>query len=281
MLRIPLVLLCGLAILLAPRGLDAADKKAERSTVYPVAVFPFQERGEDVESLGGKATDLLFAALVVRPEMYLVEREELTRALDEQELSVAGLTDPEQSNRVGRLTGAKILITGSVLQVGDSLYVVAKLIGTETTRVFGASAKGKVTEELDAIVMQLAESVADRIREQGDLLVPQPLEHQDRLQQLARALGKGKRPSVWIEVPERHVGQTVPLDPAAETELARLCEELGFKVIDRKQGLKSDADVLLIGEGFSEFATRHGNLVSVKSRLELKAVDRETARLLA
>jgi hypothetical protein len=39
--------------------------------------------------------------------------------------------------------------------------------------------------------------------------------------------------------------------------------------------------VLLSGEGFSEFASRHGNLISVKARLELKAVDRQTARILA
>ena len=35
------------------------------------------------------------------------------------------------------------------------------------------------------------------------------------------------------------------------------------------------------GEGFSEFALRHGNLVSVKARLEVKAVDRATDKVIA
>jgi hypothetical protein len=85
---------------------------------------------------------------------------------------------------------------------------------------------------------------------------------------------------VYINVEERHVGQAT-IDPAAETELALYCTELGFKVIDPDEGDKDDADVLLIGEGFSEFAARHGNLISVKSRLEVKAVERKTGRVLA
>ena len=51
-------------------------------------------------------------------------------------------------------------------------------------------------------------------------------------------------------------------------------------MIDPEEGLRSKADVLISGEGFSEFATRHGNLVSVKARVEIKAVDRLTDKVL-
>ena len=97
---------------------------------------------------------------------------------------------------------------------------------------------------------------------------------------LQKTLGKGKRPRVWIEIPERHLGGTAA-DPAAETELTLICRELGFEVIDRQEGTKNDADLLLLGEGFSEFASRHGNLTSVKARVELKAIDRETGQVQA
>ena len=49
-----------------------------------------------------------------------------------------------------------------------------------------------------------------------------------------------------------------PIDPAAETEVALFCRDLGFEVIDPADGRKSEADVQLTGEGFSEFASRHG-----------------------
>jgi hypothetical protein len=111
-------------------------------------------------------------------------------------------------------------------------------------------------------------------------LVAKPVTREDRLAALQEKTGKGRRPTVCVEITERHVGQPT-IDPAAETEVALFCRELGFEVIDPDDGRKSEADVLLTGEAFSEFASRHGNLISVKARLELKAVDRQTARLLA
>jgi hypothetical protein len=40
-------------------------------------------------------------------------------------------------------------------------------------------------------------------------------------------------------------------------------------------------DVLIEGEGFSEFGLRRGNLVSVKARVEIKAIDRKSGEVLA
>ena len=57
-------------------GQESATDKAA-TTVYPVAVFAFQERGREVSELGKQVTDLLFANLAVNPDLYLVEREDL------------------------------------------------------------------------------------------------------------------------------------------------------------------------------------------------------------
>lgn len=267
-------------VLLSASLLSAQDKNTDESAVYPLAILPFQERGRDAAELGPKVTDLLFAQLIVNPDLYLVEREDITKLFDEQELNLSGLVNPAQATQVGYLTGAKIIVTGSVIVADDSLYLVAKIIGTETSRVLGASSKGRAGDELDGLVESLAGSVAATISERAAELVVKPVTREDRIAAVAKALGKGKRPSVWIDVPERHVGQTT-LDPAAATELALYCKELGFEVIDHKEGDRKDADVLLIGEGFSQFASRHGNLISVKARLELKALDRETGQVLA
>ena len=114
---------------------------------------------------------------------------------------------------------------------------------------------------------------------------------------MKKRLGNGKRPAVLIEISEHHLGPALiartdvvvvvgrlridTIDPAAETEVTMFCTESGFKVIDAKEGRKKDADILLQGEAFSEVAVRHGNLVSVKARLELKAVDQGTGRIVA
>lgn len=275
-------ILCSATVLalLMTSTLPAQKKEKAEPAVYPVAVFPFAERGRDAEELGSKVTDLLFANLVVNPEMYLVEREEIDKLFTEQELNRSGLIDPGKATQIGYLTGAKILVTGSVLVVGDKMYVVAKIIGTETSRVLGASVKGAVDDELDGLVEELTKNVASTISERAKDLVAKPVSKEDRLAALSKKMGKGKRPSIWIDIPERHIGQTT-YDPAAETELTLFCKELGFEVIDRKEGNRKDADVVLTGEGFSQFASRHGNLVSVKARLEVKALDRASGKVLA
>ncbi|MDP6469339.1 MAG: CsgG/HfaB family protein [Pirellulaceae bacterium] len=267
------VLLCGLPL----RADDEGDAKKE--AVYPVAILPFQERGDEVKEMGGKVTDLLFASLVANPAMYLVDRADLDRLVEEQELSKSGLVNQSQAVRVGQLTGAKILVTGSVLSVGEKLYIVAKIMGAETSRVVGKSVKGDLDDELGDLVDGLAESVASTIVERAEELVAKSVTHVDRLAMLKKKLGRGGRPTVAIDISERHVGQ-VTSDPAAETEIVLFCTELGFKVLDSTAN-KKDADILLVGEGFSQFASRHGNLVSVKARLELKALDRKTGQVLA
>ena len=275
LLRLAVFVGVAIATTTNPVPTQAADK----GTIYPLAIFPFQERGRDVSELGKQATDLLFANLVAEPDLYLVEREDLQKILDEQELNLSGLVDPETATKVGHLTGAKILVTGSVLQVDETLYVIAKVIGTETSRVLGASAKGGIRDEMDGLVEELARKVTEVVSTRADELVAKPVTREDQLAALKKKLGGGQRPTVSIEVSERHVGQAT-IDPAAETELALFCREAGFQVLDRQEGPQK-ADVLITGEGFSEFAARHGNLVSVKARLEVKAVDRETGHLLA
>ncbi len=275
-----IVLLCGTS---AQAGDDAAAStvatRVDAAAVYPLAILPFQERGADVKQMGVKVTDLLFVNLASNPDMFLVDREDLQKLLDEQELSASGLVNQSQAAQLGQLTGAKILVTGSVLQVGEKLYVVAKIMGTETSRVVGKSVKGDIDDELDGLVEHLAGDVATVITERGGELVAKPVTHVDRLAILKKALGNSTRPTLTIDIPERHIGQ-VTSDPAAETEIALFCTELGFKVLDTTAN-KTDADILLVGEGFTQFAARHGSLVSVRARLELKAVDRETGEILA
>jgi TolB-like protein len=259
---------------------DEKDKSDKQALVYTAAVLPFQERGRDVKDEGSKVSDLLFAKLATDPRLMLVDREDVKKLLEEQELNLSGLINPQQATKAGQLTGAKLLITGSVLQVDNTVYLVAKIIGTETSRVVGASVKGNVRDDLGKLVDELGTQIGKTIAQRADDLLAKPLSREDRLAALKKKLGEGKRPAVLVEVPERHIGR-ITIDPAAATEVALFCRELGLKVIDAKEGRKQDADILLQGEAFSELAVRHGNLISVKARLELKAVDQQSGEIVA
>ena len=99
-------------------------------------------------------------------------------------LNLSGIVAPDEATRVGHLTGAKILVTGSVIEVGNSLYIVAKMIGTETSRVLGQSVKGKTGDELGPLVEKLAEQVAAAITGEADKLVAKEPKREERVEAL-------------------------------------------------------------------------------------------------
>jgi hypothetical protein len=84
---------------------------------------------------------------------------------------------------------------------------------------------------------------------------------------------------VSVQIAERHVGQRT-MDPAAQTELMVLLKATGFAVL-APDAAAGPADVTLKGEGLSELLGRRGELVSVRARVEVQAVDRRTGRVLA
>ena len=198
--------------------------------------------------------------------------------LKEHELNLSGLVGADDAIKAGRLTGAKLLITGSVIDTGSDRYLVAMFISTEMSRVLGA--KGKVSDNVGDLVTKLSERVATAVRERGATIVPAVEPREDRLARLKKALDGKPRLTVMVKMAKRHVGAP-RIDPAAETELTLWCKELGWKTIDPVSGNEGDADILITGEGMSEFASRRGGLVSVRARVEVRVIDRQTGAILA
>jgi len=257
----------------------AQDRPGTPPKILPTALLPFQERGEGAKGLAAQVGDLLFASLAAEPGVLLVERAELAKALDEHQLGLSGIATPETSAQAGRLAGARVLVTGSVLEVDGSVVMVAKIIGAETGVVLGESVKGRKDEKLAPLVERLAGRIARKIEEGAARLVAPARKPADRIADLAARLGDDHRPSVTIQIAERHVGQRT-MDPAAQTELMALLKATGFTVLTA-DAAAGPADVLLRGEGMSELLGRRGELVSVRARVEVQAVDRVSGRVLA
>jgi TolB-like protein len=277
---------------LMPQFAFADDDAKKPPAPISAAVIRFQDRtegakvgggaggGEKTDRVSDKVTDLLSAELTAAPELMLVERDELEKILKEHELNLSGLVGADDAIQAGRLTGAKLLITGSVIDTGTDRYLVAKVISTETSRVLGATSKGKVSDNVGDLVTKLSEQVVNVVRERGATIVPAVEPREDRLARLKKDLDGKPSLTVMIKMTERHVGAP-RIDPAAETELTLWCKELGWTMIDPLAGNESDADILITGEGMSEFSARRGGLVSVRGRVEVRAIDRKTGKILA
>jgi TolB-like protein len=248
-------------------SLSAANNEKHHEP-YTVATLAFTERGKGVQDAGAQVADLMFANLAIKENIWLVEREDLKKVLTESELNLSGAVSPSQAIQVGQLTGARIIITGSIFKIGDKTYMIAKVIGTETSRVLAANVNGN--EDLDVLTTQLAQKVSDLIDEKSEELMPKKKTKQGLVALLKTKMGDIEEKTIYVNIKEEHIQRAV-IDPAAETEFQYLCKELGFKVTD----VKNNADFIITGEGFSEFASRHQNLISVKARLEVKITDRK------
>ena len=245
--------------------------------VYSVAVFDFESKDENVRGQGGKIATLINADLSADPQIVTVEREELAKVVGEQEMGLSGNVSPDSAAKVGQLTGAKVLVTGRVFKADDDLIIVAKIIGVETSRVYGEIVKGRGAASMSDLADELAKKISKAVTEKGDTLVARTESREDRMKKIIDSLKGGKRPTVSVNIAERHFGQAV-IDPSAQTEIAYLLQKAGFTVVDDKSDKKPDIEIT--GEGFSAFGMRKGNLISCRSRLELKAQERKSGKIL-
>jgi hypothetical protein len=271
-----LLLLFALLINLAVRG-------AATPQIISIAVLDFESKDEAATGLGPKAAALINAQLSGEPDLVLVERAELEKVLSEQELGLSGAVSADTAAKVGHLTGAKILVTGRVFKVENEMIMVAKVIGTETSRVFGEIAKANAGAPITELAEALAKKISATVSQNSDLLIPKVETREEVVEKIRRDVKKDSLPKVSVKITEKHFGQPV-IDPAAETELQKILQECGFTIVD--DASKEKADIEISGEAFSAYGMRKGNLISCRSRIEIKvrkpggdiiAVDRETS----
>ncbi len=270
--KIPILLLtaCMLSLRFVPAQ---AAEEAAPILVPTSAVLPFEARGRQAENdqAGKSVSDLLFVTLLENGAANLVERAELDKALNELHLSAAGLVAPESQLQLGRLIGAKILISGSLFETGGKKYVVAKVIGTETSRVLGCSVNGR-GDYVD-LVPELAAKVTKVLEKDVDKLLPAKMTARSALDKLSEV--QGNRRPVYLSISE-DIQVSAP-DPASEIELKKLLLALGFEVV----GSRSEAAFALICEAVASNASQYQKFSSASARVELSIYSGKDNQLLA
>jgi len=103
---------------------------------------------------------MLVSDLAAGAAFSIIEREELQKVLQEQELALSGLVDERSMPRIGRLLGANLLVFGSYIARGAELRLDAKAVEVESgTLACTASATGTVDQSLN-MERELAEKLA-------------------------------------------------------------------------------------------------------------------------
>ena len=143
------------------RAADVENKVQPKPTTV---VLPFANSTGDAayDPLAENLSDFLAAALEQSEAMTCVDRSALDKVVAEQKLTLAMLTDDASKRRVGRILGAKFVITGGFTRVKKTLKINAHLFEVETGRVArSAEAKGKLETLLD-LVRDVSATLAEK-----------------------------------------------------------------------------------------------------------------------
>lgn len=157
-----------------PGSAGIAQAQGKKKIVAPVvvakpriAVLYFDYSGNDVDMgfLRKGMAQMLVTDLSANEDLQIVERVDLEAVLKELKLGQTKAIDPSSRNKIGKLLGARYLITGGYFQFRNALRVDAKIIDVErgTTKSFAAQAapddfmqiEAELTRKLHAELLKL------------------------------------------------------------------------------------------------------------------------------
>ena len=133
-----------IAVLVALASLAARDIGAQvrsQDTRPGIAVMPFDNGGsygqdkENFDALQKGIAGMLISELALNPALRVVEREDVQRLLDEQNLGTSGRVDPQTAAKVGKLVGARYVVLGTFLDFYGDFRVDARLVNVETSEI--------------------------------------------------------------------------------------------------------------------------------------------------
>lgn len=108
--------------------------------------------------------DLLTNSFVGSKRISLVDRELIDKLLAELKLASSVLADQSMALKIGRLIGARFILTGNLYKLGDDLQASFKIIETETTTMVATgSASSSGSKPLKTILPEVASQISDNL----------------------------------------------------------------------------------------------------------------------
>jgi TolB-like protein len=254
----------------------AADKP---QTALTVAVYDF--KGDvDTASFGGKVTTLITANLTAETNLVMLERADLTKALNEQAFDLSGMVNSDAATKIGQITGVKVLVAGQVIKTsGDHLVIVADIIGTETGRLFADKVEG-AADNLMGLTSDLSRKIAQTIRAQAtNLVLPVAESRAEFLDRIVKNIKGKNRPSVSVKFSQYNQYGNTWFENEAAGELGAILLKARFTVLDDNSDRKPDLEITgVISTGWG---TQRGDLVTSRATLGLKIQERRTGIIIA
>jgi TolB-like protein len=156
-------------VLAAPLGAQTPDTRPG------IAVFPFTNGGsyganrEDLEALQVGVQELLLTELNQNTNLRIIERSRLREILEEQGLAQAGRVDAATAAGVGKIVGARYVVTGVFIDNNGDFRMDGRIVDVETSEILKTERVRDRRENLYDLLVDLATGIT-----QGVNLPPLP-----------------------------------------------------------------------------------------------------------
>jgi TolB-like protein len=114
---------------------------------------------EEYEALRRGLASMTLFELTQNTQLRIVERAQLQQILQEQNLGREGRVDPNTAAQIGRLVGARYMITGTLIDIRGNMSIDARLINAETSEIIRTHRVRGRMDNLFDLVNQLATSL--------------------------------------------------------------------------------------------------------------------------
>jgi TolB-like protein len=127
-----------------------------------IAVLPFNNGGsygqgkEDFDALERGIAGMMISELSQNPAARVVERQEIQRMLDEQNLGAQGRVDPQTAAKVGKLVGARYTVLGTFIDFYGDFRVDVRLVNTETGEIVKTESERMQRDHMFDIIRNIA-----------------------------------------------------------------------------------------------------------------------------
>jgi hypothetical protein len=99
-----------------------------------VAIYPFQEQKQALP-LSDYVQTFLTHAFVNQKRFFILERQELNRILQEQQLSREQIFDQEIAVKMGRLMVSETILLGDIIATDKSVEIIARMVDIDTSQI--------------------------------------------------------------------------------------------------------------------------------------------------
>src|SRR6266576_236 len=160
-MRARLLALVSLA-LLGCIGRELGAQGRGQDTRPGIAVLPFDNSGsygqdkENFDALQKGIAGMLISELAANPAARVVEREQIQSLLDEQHLGATGQVDGQTAAKIGKLVGARYIITGTFVDFYGDFRVDIRLVNTEPSEIIKVKSDRMERDHLFDIIRSLA-----------------------------------------------------------------------------------------------------------------------------